>query len=243
MAGSLTIISGTTPETTGQLATTASVSFNVSFISESYANAYISSSATASLREAAVTAFGVNGISVIFYSGSVTASNTADAIYINSVPFNTSAANFTATASAAFNAVALLQNSATTYADLQGISSAVSASTGIEWSIGAVGEYAYPNVIQNPQLNYVTSASANLAFSGATMFGPAGSGIITGSFAIITALADTNLTISGSELGESTFTLPVGTIFTATSASVPANIIEAITVNNPYGSVLAQTLA
>ena len=75
------------------------------------------------------------------------------------------------------------------------------------------------------------------------MFGPAGSGIITGSFGIITALADAIFTISGSELGVSTFDLNNGNTFTAYSASIPANIIQSIEVTNPYGSVLAQTLA
>jgi hypothetical protein len=75
------------------------------------------------------------------------------------------------------------------------------------------------------------------------MFGPAGSGIITGSFGIITALADAILIISGSQLGVSTFVLNNGNTFTAYSASIPANIIQSIEVTNPYGSVLAQTLA
>jgi hypothetical protein len=243
MAGSLTIISGNIPNQIGQLETTGSVSFDIAFVSSSYADIYVSSSATASLREAEVVAFGVNGINVAFYSGSTAKTNTADTIYINSVPFATTAANFTATASAVFNATASAQNSATTYADLQGISSAVSASTGIKFGVGTVGQYAYPNVIQNPQINFVTSGSTVVEFSGATMYAPAGSGVVTGSFAVITALADTDLTISGSELGEARFNLSVGNTFTATSASVAANIIEAITVNNAYGSVLAQTLA
>jgi hypothetical protein len=241
MAGSLTTISGTTPANTGQLATPATANFNIAFVSASYSSSYFASSATASLREASIKAFSVEGINVVFYSGSAAKANTADTIYINSVPFTTTAANFTATASAVFNATASVQNSATTYAPLQGISSSISASTGLLLSIGTVDSYdsAYD---LNTQYSAV-SGSTTINFSGASLYGPAGSGIVTGSFAILTALADTSLTISGSELGVSTFTLPVGTIFTATSASVPANIIEAITVNNPYGSVLAQTLA
>jgi hypothetical protein len=241
MAGSLTTISGTTPANTGQLATPATANFNIAFVSESYADTYISSSATASLREAAITAFSVEGTRVIFYSGSAAKANTADTIFINSVPFNTSAANFTATASAVFNATASVQTSTTTYSGLQGITSAVSASTGIEFSIGATG--SYDNAYNLNTLYSAVSGSTTVNFSGASMYGPAGSGIVTGSFAIITSLAETSVTISGSELGVNTFVLSAGTSFTAYSASVPANIIEAITVNNPYGSVLAQTLA
>jgi hypothetical protein len=239
--GILTIISGTTPETTGQLATPATTNFSIAFVSESYADTYISSSLTASLREAAITAFSVEGVSVVFYTGSVTQSNTANTIFINSVPFNTSAANFTTSASLAFNTIASVQNSATTYSGLQGITSAVSASTGVIFSIGSTG--SYDNAFNlNTQYTAVLGSTTK-TFSGASMFGPAGSGVVTGSFGIITALADTILTISGSALGVSTFTLPVGVSFTAYSASVPANIIESVTVTNPYGTVLAQTLA
>jgi hypothetical protein len=241
MPGSLTIISGTTPETTGQLKTPATTNFSIAFVSSSYDNTYISSSLTASLREAAVTAFSVEGVSVVFYTGSVTQSNTANTIFINSVPFNTSAANFTTSASAAFNAIASVQNSATTYASLQGISGSVSASTGIRFSIGTIN--SYDNAYNLNTQYTAVSGSTTKTFSGASMFGPAGSGVVTGSFGIITALADTILTVSGSALGVSTFTLPVGVSFTAYSASVPANIIESVTVTNPYGTVLAQTLA
>jgi hypothetical protein len=241
MPGSLTIISGTTPANTGQLATPATTNFSIAFVSASYAATYISSSLTASLREAAVTAFSVEGVNVVFYSGSTAKGNTADTIFINFVPFNTSAANFTATASATFNTIASVQNSATTYSGLQGITSAVSASTGLEFSIGATG--SYDNAFNLNTQYTAVSGSTTKIFGGASMFGPAGSGVITGSFGIITALADTILTISGSQLGVSTFTLPVGTSFTAYSASVPANIIQSVTVVNPYGTVLAQTLA
>jgi len=241
MPGSLTIISGTTPETTGQLKTPATTNFSIAFVSSSYSSSYAASSATASLREAAVTAFSVEGVNVVFYTGSAAKTNTADTIFINSVPFATSAANFTATASVVFNATASVQNSATTYASLQGISSSISASTGVAFSIGTTGSYDSAFNL-NTQYTAV-SGSTTKTFSGATMFGPAGSGVVTGSFAILTALADTILTVSGSQLGVSTFTLPVGTTFTAYSASVPANIIESVTVTNPYGTVLAQTLA
>jgi len=241
MPGSLTTISGTIPVTIGQLATPATTNFSIAFVSSSYSSSYAASSTTASLREAAITAFSVEGVSVVFYSGSTPQTNTANTIFINSVPFNTSAANFTATASIVFNATASVQNSATTYASLQGISSSISASTGIAFSIGTSGSYESAYNF-NTQYTAV-SGSTTKTFSGATLVVPAGSGIITGSFGIITALTDTTLTISGSALGVSTFTLTNGNIFTAYSASVPANIIEAITVVNPYGSVLAQTLA
>ena len=241
MPGSLTIISGTTPANTGQLATPSTTNFSIAFVSASYAATYINSSTTASLREAAVTAFSVEGVSVVFYSGSTPQTNTDNTIFINSVPFDTSAANFTATASAVFNVTASVQNSATTYSGLQGISSTVSASTGIEFSIGATG--SYDSAYNLNTLYTATSGSTTKTFSGASMFGPAGSGIITGSFGIITALADAILIISGSQLGVSTFVLNNGNTFTAYSASIPANLIQSIEVTNPYGSVLAQTLA
>jgi hypothetical protein len=230
----ITVISGTTPANTGQLATPATTNFSIAFVSGSYTDTYVSSSATASLREAAITAISVEGVRVVFYSGSAAQTNTADTIFINSVPFNTSAANFTATASAVFNASASAANSATDYSAIQGITSAVSASTGLLFSIGATGSYdnAY-----NLNTQYTAiSGSTTKTFSGATMFGPAGSGVVTGSFSSITATADANLTISGSSIGVSGFVLPRGTTFTAVTAST----IQAITVNNPQGTVVAQ---
>ena len=196
MPGSLTTISGTIPVTIGQLATPATTNFSIAFVSASYTDTYISSSTTASLREAAITAFSVEGVSVVFYSGSTPQTNTANTIFINSVPFNTSAANFTATASAVFNTTASVQNSATTYASLQGISSVVSASTGVAFSIGATG--SYDNAFNLNTLYTAVSGSTTKTFSGATLVTSAGSGIITGSFGVITALTDTTLTISGS---------------------------------------------
>ena len=234
------VISGTTPANTGQLATVASTNLNVAFVSSSYSASYFGSSTTASLRVGQA-GFKVNGINIIFYSGSTAQTNTADTIFINSVPFATSAANFTATASIVFNTTASVQNSATTYSGLQGISSSISASTGIAFSIGNVG--SYESAYNFNTLYTAVSGSTTKTFSGATLVGPSGSGIITGSFGIITALTDTTLTISGSALGVSTFTLINGTSFTAYSASIPANIIQSIEVVNPYGSVLAQTLA
>jgi len=230
----ITVISGTTPANTGQLATPATANFDIAFVSSSYADTYVSSSATASLRSAAITAFSVEGVRVVFYSGSAAQTNTADTIYINDVPFATSAANFTATASAVFNASASAANSATVYSGLQGITSAVSASTGLLFSIGATG--SYDNAYNLNTLYSAVSGSTTLTFGGASMYGPAGSGIVTGSFSSITATADANITISGSSIGVSGFVLSSGTTFTAVTAST----IQAITVNNPQGTVVAQ---
>jgi hypothetical protein len=235
---SITVISGTTPANTGQLKTPATTNFSIAFVSASYADTYVSSSATASLREAAITAFSVEGVNVVFYTGSAAKTNTSNTIYINSVPFATSAANFTATASAVFNATASAVNSATEYSGLQGISSTVSASTGIEFSIGVTG--SYDNAYNLNTQYTAVSGSTTKTFSGASMYGPAGSGIVTGSWTTLTATSDVSLTVSGSELGIAEFTLPIGATFIAYSASVPSPIIEAVTVNNPQGTVVAQ---
>ena len=229
----ITVISGTTPANTGQLATPATTNFSIAFVSGSYLNTYVSSSATASLREAAITAFSVEGVRVVFYTGSVTQSNTADTIYINDVPFATSAANFTATASAVFNASASAANSATAYSSLQGITSAVSASTGLLFSIGATG--SYDNAYNLNTQYTAVSGSTTLTFSGASMFGPAGSGKVTGSFTQILATADAQVVVSGSVLGEAAFTLPRGTAYTPSGSG----LIQAITVVNPQGTVVA----
>ena len=231
---SITVIGGTTPANTGQLKTLATTSFSITFVSSSYTDTYISSSLTASLREAAVTAFSVEGVNVVFYSGSAAQTNTADTIFINSVPFSTSAANFTATASAAFNTIAAAANSATTYASLQGISSVVSASTGIEFSIGTTG--SYDNAYNLNTQYTAVSGSTTKTFGGASMFGPTGSGKITsgGPWSTIIATADAQVILSGSVLGEAAFTLPVGATFTTGSG-----LITAITVVNPQGQVVA----
>ena len=231
---SITVISGTTPETTGQLKTQATTNFSIAFVSSSYSSSYAASSLTASLREAAITAFSVEGVNVVFYSGSTAKTNTADTIFINSVPFNTSAANFTATASAVFNATASVQNSATTYASLQGISGSVSASTGIAFFIGTSG--SYDNAYNLNTLYTAVSGSTTKTFGGASMFGPEGSGKITsgGPWSTVTATADSQVILSGSVLGEAAFTLPVGTTFTTGSG-----LITAITVVNPQGTVVA----
>jgi hypothetical protein len=227
------VISGTTPANTGQLATPATTNFSLAFISASYGDTYVSSSLTASLRSAAITAFNVEGVNVVFYTGSTSQSNTADTIFINNVAFATSDANFTATASAVFNASSSAANSATAYSALQGITSAVSASTGLLFSIGATG--SYDNAYNLNTQYTAVSGSTTLTFSGASMFGPAGSGIVTGSFTTITATADAQLVISGSSLGIAGFVLPRGTTYTAVTAST----IQAITVVNPQGTVVA----
>jgi hypothetical protein len=227
------VISGTTPANTGQLATPATTNFDIAFLMASYSSSYAASSATASLRSTAITAFSVEGIRVVFNSGSTDPVNTADTIYINDVPFNTSTANATATASAVFNTSASAANSATAYSSLQGITSAVSASTGLLFSIGATG--SYDNAYNLNTQYTAVSGSTTLTFGGASMFGPTSSGIVTGSFTTITATADANITISGSGLGIAGFVLPRGTTYTAVTAST----IQAITVVNPQGTVVA----
>jgi hypothetical protein len=240
---SITVISGTTPANTGQLATIASTNLNVAFVSSSYSASYFASSTTASLRVGQA-GFNVNGINVVFYSGSTDLVNTDNTIYINGFPFTATAAVFAQSASAVFNATASVQNSATTYSSLQGVSGSVSASV-IIFQAGAVGEYVYPNVLQAN--NYVISGSTTTYFSGASMYGPAGSGKVTagGPWTTILATADASITVSGSALGEATFLLPRGETFIAyveegsTGISVPDNVIQAITVNNPQGTVVA----
>jgi hypothetical protein len=231
---SITVISGTTPANTGQLATPATTNFLISFVSGSYLNTYVSSSATASLRSAAITAFSVDGIRVVFNSSSVDPVNTADTIFINDVPFNTSAANFTATASLVFNASASAANSATAYSAIQGISSSISSSTGLLFSIGTVG--SYDNAYNLNTQYTAVSGSTTKTFGGATMSGPAGSGKVTsgGPWTQVLATADALVTLSGSAMGEATFTLSTGTTFTTGSG-----LIQAITVNNPQGTVVA----
>ena len=231
---SITVISGTTPANTGQLATPATTNFSVAFVSGSYLNTYVSSSLTASLREAAITAFSVEGIRVVFNSGSTDPVNTADTIFINDVPFNTSAANFTATASLVFNASASAANSATAYSAIQGISSSVSSSTGLLFSIGTSGSY---DSAYNLNTQYTAvSGSTTLTFGGASMFGPAGSGKVTsgGPWSQVLATADAQVILSGSALGEAAFTLSRGTTF-----STGSGLIQAITVVNPQGTVVA----
>jgi len=232
---SITVISGTTPANTGQLATPATTNFDIAFLMASYSASYATSSLTASLKSASITAFSVEGVKVVFNSGSTNPANTADIIYINNVPFNTSTANATATASIVFNASASVANSATIYSALQGISSSISASTGLLFSVGTINTYddAY-NL--NTQYTAV-SGSTTLTFSGASMFGPAGSGKVTsgGPWSQILSTADAQVIVSGSVLGEAAFTLPTGVTYTPSGSG----LITAITVVNPQGTVVA----
>jgi hypothetical protein len=227
------VISGTTPANTGQLATPATTNFDIAFLMASYSSSYAASSATASLKSAAITAFSVEGVRVVFNSGSTDPVNTADTIYINDVPFNTSTANATATASAVFNTSASAANSATAYSSLQGITSAVSASTGLLFSIGATG--SYDNAYNLNTQYTAVSGSTTLTFGGASMYGPAGSGKVTGSWSQLLATADAQVVISGSVLGVAAFTLSRGTTYTPSGSG----LIQAVTVNNPQGTVVA----
>jgi len=211
----ITVIAGTTPANTGQLATTASVT--------------LSSASLAPLTLEISGSFILNGYT-IRTTGSTPPANTSTTIFV------ATGSNFQNTLANIRNAVnvsASAANSATDYSGLQGITSITGSNT-ITFRNGAVGQYVYPNVLQSE--NYVISGSTTTYFSGASMYGPAGSGIVTGSFSSITATADANLTISGSTIGVSGFVLPRGTTFTAVTAST----IQAITVNNPQGTVVAQ---
>jgi hypothetical protein len=67
------------------------------------------------------------------------------------------------------------------------------------------------------------------------MFGPAGSGKITGSWTQLLSTADAQVVISGSVLGEAAFTLSTGTTYTPSGSG----LIEAVTVVNPQGTVVA----
>jgi len=69
-----------------------------------------------------------------------------------------------------------------------------------------------------------------------------GSQTVTGGFSTIYALIDSDITISGSEVGVARFVMPKGMKFEATveaSAYQIDNHIQSITVNNVYGQVLA----
>jgi len=225
------VISGTTPANTGQLATVASTNLNVAFVSSSYSASYFGSSTTASLRVGQA-GFKVNGINIIFRSGSTDFENTADTIYINDFPFSATAAVFAQSASVVFNATASVQNSTTTYPSLQGISGSVSASV-ITFQVGVTGSY---NNAYNLNTQYtVVSGSTTTYFSGASMYGPAGSGKVTGSWSQLLATADAQVVISGSVLGVAAFTLSRGTTYTPSGSG----LIEAVTVNNPQGTVVA----
>ena len=212
---SITVIQGTTPANTGQLATTASVT--------------LSSASLASLALIPSGSFILNGYT-IRTTGPTPPENTNTTIF---VPTGSNFQNTLANIRDAINTTASVQNSATTYPALQGITSITGSNT-ITFREGTVGDYVYPNVLQ--AANYVISGSTTTFFSGATLSGPAGSGKVTsgGPWTSVTAIADAFVTLSGSVLGEATFTLGTGTTFTTGSG-----LITAITVNNPQGTVVA----
>jgi hypothetical protein len=212
---SITVIQGTTPANTGQLATTASVT--------------LSSASLAPLTLGISGSFILNGY-YITTTGTTTPANTDTTIFVST---GSNFQNTLANIRDAVNATASAANSATAYADLQGVTSITGSNT-ITFRAGAVGQYVYPNVLQAE--NYVVSGSTTTYFSGASMYGPAGSGKITsgGPWSTVTATANALVTLSGSVLGESTFNLTTGTTFTTGSG-----LIEAITVINPQGTVVA----
>ena len=210
---SITVISGTTPANTGQLATTAS--------------ATLSSASLAPLKLIPSGSFILNGYT-IKTTGSTAPANTDTIIYVST------GSNFQNTLAAirdAINVTASAANSATAFSGLQGITSITGSNT-ITFRNGTVGAYVYPNVLQAN--NYVISGSTTTYFSGATMYGPAGSGVVTGSFSSILATANASITLSGSALGVATFNLTTGNTYTTGSG-----MIEAVTVNNPQGTVVA----
>jgi hypothetical protein len=210
----ITVISGTTPANTGQLATTASVT--------------LTSASLANLSLIPSGSFILNGYNIVT-TGPTASANTPTTIFVST---GSNFQNTLANIRDAINATASAANSATAYADLQGVTSITGSNT-ITFRAGAVGQYVYPNVLQSE--NYVVSGSTTTYFSGASMYGPAGSGKITGSFTTVLATADAQIVLSGSVLGEAAFTLPTGTTYTP-SGSV---LIEAITVVNPQGTVVA----
>jgi hypothetical protein len=213
---SITVIAGTTPANTGQLATTASVT--------------ISSASLAPLNLATSGSFILNGY-YITTTGTTKPANTNDTIFVST------GSNFQNTLAAirdAVNVTASAANSATVFSNLQGVTSITGSNT-ITFRDGNVGDYTYPNVLQS--VNYVIVSGSTTYFSGASMYGPAGSGKVTsgGPWTTLTATADAQVTLSGSILGTATFTLPRGITYTSSGSAV----IEAITVNNPQGTVVA----
>ena len=212
---SITVISGTTPANTGQLATTASVT--------------LSSASLAPLTLGISGSFILNGYT-IRTTGSTAPANTSTTIFVST---GSNFQNTLANIRDAVNVTASAANSATAYADLQGVTSITGSNT-ITFRAGAVGQYVYPNVLQSE--NYVVSGSTTTYFSGASMYGPAGSGKVTsgGPWSTVTSTANALVTLSGSVLGEATFNLTTGTTF-----STGSGLIEAITVINPQGTVVA----
>jgi hypothetical protein len=222
----ITVISGTTPANTGQLATTASVT--------------LTSASLANLSLIPSGSFILNGYNIVT-TGPTASANTPTTIFVST---GSNFQNTLANIRDAINVTASAANSATDYADLQGVTSITGSNT-ITFRAGAVGQYVYPNVLQSE--NYVVSGSTTTYFSGASMYGPAGSGIVTsgGPWTTILATADALITVSGSVLGEATFLLPRGETYIAyvegatAGSSVAGEIIQAITVVNPQGTVVA----
>lgn len=76
-----------------------------------------------------------------------------------------------------------------------------------------------------------------------------GSQSVTGTFAVITALTDSDVSISGSSVGSLRFDMKAGTQFyalhtdTTNKSTYTENGVTFIKVNNSYGSVLAQQVA
>ena len=208
------VISGTTPANTGQLATTASVT--------------LTSASLANLSLIPSGSFILNGYNIVT-TGPTASANTPTTIFVST---GSNFQNTLANIRDAVNATASAANSATAYADLQGVTSITGSNT-ITFRAGAVGQYVYPNVLQSE--NYIVSGSTTTYFSGASMFGPAGSGKVTGSFSQLLATADAQVVISGSVLGEAAFTLSTGTTYTPSGSG----LIEAVTVVNPQGTVVA----
>ena len=73
-----------------------------------------------------------------------------------------------------------------------------------------------------------------------------GSQSLTGTFAVITALADSDVSISGATLGSVRMDMKAGTQFyalhtdTTNKSTYSENAITYVKVNNGYGRVLAQ---
>lgn len=213
---SITVISGTTPANTGQLATTASVT--------------LSSASLANLSLIPSGSFILNGYNIVT-TGPTASANTPTTIFVST---GSNFQNTLANIRDAVNVTASAANSATVYSGLQGVTAATGSNT-LTFFAGTVGQYVYPNVLQAN--NYVISGSTTTYFSGASMYGPAGSGKVTsgGPWSQILATADAQVILSGSVLGTAAFTISRGTTYTPSGSG----LIEAITVNNPQGTVVA----
>lgn len=71
-----------------------------------------------------------------------------------------------------------------------------------------------------------------------------GSQSTTGTFATVKALSDSDITVSGSNVGSLRFVLAAGQEFTnfvtntSSAGYYPANEIQSVSVNNSYGAVV-----